>query len=126
MGKGGSDAYREVYGASPNAANANAARLLANDSVRRRVGELKEASATATVLSLREKREYLASLVRGAGEEARLADRLRALELDAKLAGEFTEKFQHSGQVEHRHFLDEVTRRKIMELRARSMATAAP
>ena len=68
---------------------------------------------TACLLTLRAKREFLAAIVRAApgdldeksplvqffkqteaGREIRLCDKLRAIELDAKLAGEFSERWK--------------------------------
>lgn len=121
-GMSGAAAYRTTYGARGATAEVNASKLLRNAKVRDRVADLKECSATAAILSLSEKREILAGVVRGGEADAKLSDRLRALELDAKLAGEFTEKFQHSGSIEHRHVLDEGTREKIMELRRGSLS----
>lgn len=134
-GTSGTEAYRRVYGAKANKNAENlACRLSRNVNVRQRVSELQQKSATATTLSLQEKREFLAKLVRtpiGSIDETselcqaaeyqvsgglrgrlrrgqadrgneqgetevttvriKLADKLKAIELDAKLAGEFTE-----------------------------------
>lgn len=112
-------AYISVYGkSSRSSANSSAARLLAN--VRFRVQELKEASATATTLTMQERRERLARIVRcdltridtsidgDLVQEITTSDGVVKLRLpgkrecimdDAKLAGELTEKLELSGQL---------------------------
>lgn len=103
-------------GCSARAARANASRALARASVKAEVQRLREKAdekAGSAVLTLAEKRKFLARVIRLAGAEVdeaadadlingvkfsrdgrRMLDlpcKLRALELDAKLAGEFAE-----------------------------------
>ena len=77
-------------------AEAAASRLLRNDKVRERVAELQRAAATAAVLTMERKRQLCADVAKGRHPDARISDRLRAIELDAKLAGEFHEKLDVS------------------------------
>lgn len=100
-GKSASAAYREVYGASPESAEANAYRLMENDGVLERIRELQGATAKEVVLTLEAKRRMMKTIAED--QSLPLRDRLKAVELDAKLAGEFSEKQQvdltHRGMV---------------------------
>lgn len=106
-GQSGAAAYRSCYRARGASAEANASRLLRNDKVRTRIAELQTATATAAVMSLEEKRLFLAAIVRTpigrvdehsplcqffrrtkGGLHITMPDKLRAIELDARLAGE--------------------------------------
>lgn len=103
-----SQAYRQVYGTDAKAAGANGARLMKNDSVRRRVAQLQRRSADGAVMALTTKREYLYRVVMTAIAEVdeqsdlcakfertahcyrkAMPDKIRAIELDSKLAGHF-------------------------------------
>lgn len=119
QGRNLTDAYARVFTeTSRDSARKNAARLKARDGIAARVRELQQAHATAAVMSLFEKRKYLASVVRtplddidgksplcaahtvtftkaGRTHEFRKESALKAIELDAKLAGEFTDKVEH-------------------------------
>ena len=100
----GAAAYRLTYGVNGASAEAAASRLLRNDKVRERVTELQGAAATAAVLTLERKRQILADIAEGRQQEAKISDRLRAIELDARLAGEFHEKLDvnwRRQQIEH-------------------------
>lgn len=103
-------AYRAIYSAATKVAEANGSRLLRIAKVSARVAEMQRASATARVMSLQEKREFLALIVRTpigqidensplcqwfkrttgrrATFEIRMPDKLQAIMLDARLAGE--------------------------------------
>lgn len=108
-GKGNSEAYTQVYGAPPAQAKANGARLIAKDSVSARVGHLQGLAEDATVLGIREKRQFYAAIVRtpigdiddrhqlcqsvkrtesdgGGSIEYKMPDKLRATQLDSELA----------------------------------------
>ena len=117
-GEAASRVYGRIYGKqSPSQAEASASRLLRNVKVAARVAEIRgsvDAEALADcLLTLRAKREFLAAVVWAApgeldeksplvqsfkltdgGREIRLCDKLRAIELDAKLAGEFREQVE--------------------------------
>jgi hypothetical protein len=109
------ESYRNVYKAKDSTCETNGPQLLRKTQVAARIAEIRgslDAEALADCLmTLREKREFLAAVVRAVpgeldekspvvqsfkqtvgGREIRLCDKLRALEIDAKLAGEFTEK----------------------------------
>ena len=61
--------------------------MLRNDKVRRRVRELQREAARAAVMTLEEHRLLLAAIARGEHTGSKMSDRLRAIEIDAKLAG---------------------------------------
>lgn len=95
-GESGAGTYQTCYGTNGASAEAAASRLLRNDKVRKRVAELQSAAATEAVLTLERKRQLLADIAEGRQQEAKISDRLRAIELDARLAGEFHEKLDVS------------------------------
>jgi len=119
-GESGAAAYQTCYGTHGASAEAAASRLLRNGKVRERVTELQSAAATAAVLTLERKRQLLADIAEGRQQQAKISDRLRAIELDAKLAGEFHEKLdvswrrQQSGHGEiHVHLPKEIATPRI-------------
>jgi len=76
--------------ASRESARSAAARLMKNPSVNAEVCRLQDAARVSTVLSLQEKRAWLAEVVRKPSADApKLNDQLRAVEIDSKLAGDF-------------------------------------
>ncbi len=105
-------AYMRVYDTKDElSADANGSRLMRREDIRGRVKQLQGAVAHGRILSLAQKREYLHDVVTtGAGEVDRkhplcqswqeavsqnghsaslkMPDKLRAIEIDAKLAGE--------------------------------------
>lgn len=103
-------AYQEAYECSYEVANTNAWRLRGNEGISARIRDLQTLAAAGKVLSLIEKREFLASVVRTPiGEvteksvlcqsfklsddtiEYKMVDKLTALKLDALLAKELGE-----------------------------------
>lgn len=105
------DAYREVYGNDKIGARCQASTLLSDQNISNRVRFLSERGAEKDVLSHQEKRAWLAKVVRTpVGEvdqqsplcqsykitegltEYKMVDKLKALELDARLAGELKEQ----------------------------------
>ena len=113
-----SRAYREAgYTATGNAAEAGASQLLRHPKVAAYVNEVRAAAKAkgeeAAYLTLEEKRKFLRDVVTTPigeidernklaqalkvtkdGREIKLPDKLRALELDAKLAGELKDKVE--------------------------------
>ena len=85
-GESATSAYRALYKAAPKSAEAHGCRLVKSGKVSARVAELQAEAAKACVMTLTQRRELLARFAQSEGE--RTADRIRALELDAKLAGE--------------------------------------
>lgn len=86
-------AYRAVYGASKNA-DVFGPRLMGKDGIRARIAELQAACATATTLTMQERREMLAAAARC---DTLKPSALVALVLaDARLAGELVEKIDHT------------------------------
>ena len=83
----GAAAYRMTYGTHGASAEVGGSRLLRNAKVKRRVRELQSETAKAAVMTLEEQRLLLASVARGEQAGAKISDRLRAIEIDAKLAG---------------------------------------
>lgn len=84
-GASAAGAYRQTYGTNGASAEAAASRLLRNGKVNARVAALQAESAKACVLTIEKRRELLARFAQDATEKT--ADRIRALELDARLAG---------------------------------------
>ena len=78
-------AYRVIYGKEKNA-DVFGPRLMGNDGIRARVGELQAGSATAATLTMQQRREIACAIARDA--TARASDRLAAIMADARLAGE--------------------------------------
>lgn len=112
-GAAASRAYCQVYKVPVKQGEANGPRLMGNDRVKLRIAEIQRPRATAVKLSLEEKREFLRRAVMTPvgqidetsdlcesremtrfGPKFKSVDKLRALEIDAKLAGEFQEKIE--------------------------------
>ena len=112
-GRSNGAAYRAVYG--KKGTDANAHRLSRYEKVSERIKELKGKAESKTLLTITERREFLASVVRSKvgeideksplaqsveytskGKKIRLPDKIKALELDAKMAGELIEKKESS------------------------------
>ena len=109
-GDSGGAAYRVVCGAKAASAHAAASRLLRIAKVSARIAEIQKAAVCASVMTLLEKRQFLALIVRTpigqidensplcqwfrrtTGRRAtlsiRMPDKLQAILLDARLAGE--------------------------------------
>jgi hypothetical protein len=105
------DAHRAIYGTDGHAAGAGGSRLLRNREVAAHIASIRQAAETVATMTLREKREFLARIVRatpadaiadpslgaevtelpGGGRRVRLPDKLRAIELDSRLAGDFAQ-----------------------------------
>ena len=104
-GKSASEAYRQS-GANGKNADVHAARLMVNDGICKRVAELKAAQSQKSELSRDQAREFLTEViltpagrvdehsrlcqsykVTSEGREIRMPDKLRAIELLAKLCG---------------------------------------
>lgn len=111
-GKALGPAYREVYGDIRGARQAGS-RLLSDVDIKQRVAEIQSKSEGKAVLTIAEKREFLRRVVvtpigqvdeesdlcqsaeySDTGRKFKMPDKLKAIELDAKLAGEFTEKVE--------------------------------
>lgn len=101
-GLNNSQAYRAAYPkASAETARPNGAKLLTNTLIRSEIERLRAAVALmpgGAVITLAERRGGLAAIFRSngtyLGSKVSTQDRIRAAELDAKLAGELTEKVQ--------------------------------
>ena len=105
------EAYAEVYKCDEVSARANIHKWIAKDSVRERIMEVQEEIADGRILTARERRLYLADLVRCKPSEItrdsplcngikydkegreilEIPDKLAALKLDAQLAGDLKE-----------------------------------
>ncbi len=105
-------AYQEAYGVDHETANAIAYRLMVNDGVISRINELKQRCEDKSVLTLIEKRRFLASVVRTpVGEvdesshlaqsvkygkdgekEIKMPGKIEAVKLDAQLMGELVSR----------------------------------
>ena len=75
------------------AARANAARLIANDSIKKRIRDIQTENPDVSVAKMtkQEKLDMLATLIRTPmnSEVVKVADKLRAIELHSKLLGHF-------------------------------------
>ena len=89
-------AYRSAYHYKGKQADSLGARLSVK--VSDRIRELKQASATATTLTMKERREIASEIARN--KDCKPSDRLAAVMAEARLAGELTDKVEHSGQVD--------------------------
>ena len=99
-------AYQSVYTSARHAAETSASRLLKNAKVIARLTELQKAVASNSILTLSKKRSLLEKFA--TSPKLKPADRMRAIELDAKLAGEMREDIvRHTGtiNVEQRHII---------------------
>ena len=78
---------------SDKVAGANAARMIGNDRVKARLGQLREETASVAIAEAVEVQEWLTKVMRGQedekGDETSIRDRLRAAELLAKMQGLF-------------------------------------
>lgn len=137
-------AYKKVYSNCKSGAKQAASRLLTTvDLVKNRVKELQEASASKTTLTMQERRERLARIVRidlnnidlskdgdlvqeiidttspeGAHyRKIKLPGKRECIMDDAKLAGELSDRVVHSGQIDHTITLSEDTRLAMIERR---------
>jgi hypothetical protein len=61
-----------------------------NDEIKARISEIKEASSQGAVMSCTEKREKLAEIARG--KESSLMEKMKAIDLDNKMAGVYETK----------------------------------
>lgn len=108
-GKSGTEAYIAA-GYDAKNADANATRFMGNDGIRARKEWFQEQAAKGTVLTIKEKREFLAAVVRtpigevdersplaqsvrysDTGKEIKMPDKLAAIRADDNLAGDGSE-----------------------------------
>jgi len=147
-GKPDMQAYQTAYECSIEVANSNACRLRGNDGVRRRIKHLQQLVERKTVLSMVERREFLARVVRsnlatfdpsvdgdliqeiteedtptGKKKKLKLPGKRECIMADAQLAGDLVEKVQMDGQVLH-VVLTEGRRAELMEKRRAALARA--
>lgn len=86
-------------GYAKNSANEQAARLLANDSVKQAVAEGQKQKAAKTGRTALDVLQDIQACTRAAKEDGDLKTALRGLELEGKHLGMFTDKVEHSGSV---------------------------
>jgi hypothetical protein len=91
-GKPDSVAYMESYQCSKQSAEDNAWKLRRDEGIERRVVYLQKQVTSAKILTLIERREKLATIVRHKVdvEDITIGDQLAAIKLDAEMAGELT------------------------------------
>lgn len=110
-GSSGSNAYKAAYpGTSDRVARVNASRLLARADVKEELSKLQKDLRAETVLSLIGKREFLCAVVLSKDGRVKMSDKLRAIELDAKLAGELREQVTHEAGDSLLSFLTKIRR----------------
>jgi hypothetical protein len=104
-GMNGVQSYQAAYpNASYVSARAKAALLAANGSIQAEIAALRETAkekAGGVVLTLARKLDFLSAvvLVDAGDEPVKMSDKLRALELHAKLSGELNDKAPVTGDV---------------------------
>ena len=138
-GRNATESYQEVYGNSKGAKE-SASRLMATFHVPARVSEIQEAAARKVEWALAQRMQFCRDVVETpigevdeksrlcqsakfseAGREFKMPDKLRAIELYTKLAGDGApEKVEHSGSVETFVVMTEGRRKRIMELRRKA------
>jgi hypothetical protein len=144
-GTNASEAYRVAYAYSGSGdvdnANVFGPRLMADDGIQRRVAEIISALDDSDLLSFRESRKFLADIVRTpvgqldedsplvqeliiteSGKRIKMADKLRALRLDAELMHRLDRRVELTGTIQHVLTADERARRlsSIIEKRAKA------
>jgi len=98
QGKSATSAYIEA-GYSETGADANASRLIGNDSVAARIQHLKAAAAQQAVVTAQMALEQLAIEMAGTGPDTSSGARTKAAELILKYHGAFTERTEQTGTV---------------------------
>ena len=88
------DAYRTAYNAknmSDNASYREASLLMNNPKVAQRISELRAELAQDTILTARERLEWLSKLI--LSEEVSIGDKLKASDQMNKMQGEYMQRF---------------------------------
>jgi len=116
-GQSGAAGYQACYPVAKASAEAAASRLLRNVTVSARVAELRKASATMNTLTVQRRRELLSAMAEDPNEKT--ANRIKAIELDAKLAGELNDKPQINVAVA----VNVLTPERQKNLQARTLAS---
>jgi phage terminase small subunit len=98
QGKSATAAYIEA-GYSETGADANASRLIGNDSVAARIQHLKATAAQQAVVTAQMALEQLAIEMAGTGPDTSSGARTKAAELILKYHGAFTERTEQTGTV---------------------------
>ncbi len=89
------DAYRSAYSAknmSDNAIYREASVLMTNPNIAQRVNELREQMASATIMSAKERLEWLTAVICDNGEPT--ANKLKAADIMNKMQGEYVTKIE--------------------------------
>lgn len=112
MGRRDIDAYHTVYAGNTNTGKKQVYDLKRRPEVAARIEELRE-HLSEIELSVSERRRYLARLIRHGAEDsaALVSAKVRALELDARLAGELQPK---PGEKKHSERSLEAAFRRLM------------
>lgn len=101
---------------SRDVAEANARKLLVNNSVVEYLKERNKQVDTDTIASLQEVKEFWTRVMRDENEFAK--ERLKASEYIAKVNGAFIDKVEHSGKVESVHNLSKLSAEELRSLAA--------
>ena len=89
------DAYRNSYDVSrmtDKTVHEKASRLMADDKVRARLQELRDAMITPSIMTARERLEWLSELIRS--DEETTADKLKASDQMNKMQGEYLTRIE--------------------------------
>ena len=94
-------AYRAAFPKSVNwkdeTVDKRASELKKHGAVLGRLRELAEQSQSDTIMSAKERKEWLSNVIRNDAEETR--DRLKAVDIMNRMEGEYVEKIQMSGKL---------------------------
>ena len=94
-------AYRAAFPKSVNwkdeTVDSKASVLSKNDKVVERLGELAKESSSKAIMTAKERKEWLTTLIYKEGEDTK--DRLKAIDILNRMDGEYIEKVNINGQV---------------------------
>jgi phage terminase small subunit len=89
------DAYRSAYDTSrmtDKTVHEKASRLMADDKVRARLGELRDQMMTPSIMTAQERLEWLTEAIQS--EDVAINDKLKAIDIMNKMQGEYVQKVQ--------------------------------
>ena len=90
------DAYRSAYDTSrmsDKTVYEKASRMMSDDKIRARLEELRDKMITPSIMSARERLEWLTRLIKS-GDEVYTGDKLKAIDIMNKMQGEYVQKVE--------------------------------